>query len=163
MAVAGSMLAVRFQEDRRRRDALALIVEMVQPIAFHLDELSGFYGLAGQANNGQEPEVITSCDWNEVRDAAAHLLGRIELIHKRTNRIDSVLPALGANWLKAYFWFETELEAIEEISKRVLNEASQPGAKMYPKDLKRNGWTALALTVHRNDINSTFKRLKTVD
>ena len=136
MAVAGATWAANASDRRRRQDAVALILAMLEPIAFFLDELAGAYGAPSTphpGDNDQEPDVLQPDDWQEVRDSANHLLRRIDLLSKRNHRIDAVLALLGSDALDAYFSFETELEAVIEVARKVEEEASAPGLTLYPQ------------------------------
>lgn len=161
MAVAGAMWAAQAAERRKRQDAVALIVAMVEPIAFFLDELAFVYGPPSRphpSDTDQEPDVLDPSGWQQVKNSATHLLERIDLLAKRTHRIDAVLAVLGAEALEAYFFFETELEAVVEIARTVEGEASQPGLKLYPQHPK---WSVrFALRVHKNHIDASLGKLR---
>lgn len=161
IAVAGAMWAAQAVERRKKQDAVALIVAMVGPIAFFLDELASVYGPPSSSHptdTDQEPDVLDPSDWQQVHSSATHLLGRIDLLARRTHRIDAVLAVLGVEALDAYFSFETELEAVVEIAKNVEKEASKPGLRLYPQHPR---WSVrFALRVHNSHITESLGKLR---
>ncbi|MDO9420411.1 MAG: hypothetical protein Q7T66_07105 [Herminiimonas sp.] len=162
MAVAGALWVAERSSKEQQRKATALVLEMVRPIAFFLDELRGVYGYPvdrdDHAENDKEPDPLTPDDWSEVRDAIETLTDQHRSLLNKLHRVDAVLNNLAPSDLATYFYLESEIEGLMESVAILREEASQPGISFYSAPASWGG--RFALTLFAKHIDEYIKKLE---
>lgn len=162
LAVFGALMVSAIAEKNKRKDAVALILEMVEPIAFYLEALRKNYGLPTHREDyldvDREPDLLDPINWFHIKSDAKNILTRIELLQTRTHRIDAVLPILGADVLDAYFDVETSLEVIQRNVEKIQDRAKRDYVQLYPD---HPSWSQRwLLDLHATDIRTSVNKLR---
>lgn len=135
-AVAGALLVAKEVQASQRRNAAGLVVKMVRPSLFFLEELCDVYGAPSKRQDyteiDQEPDVLPPERWGKVRSSVKTLLEEYELLQRKLHRVDAAINGLGPEDLSLVLNLEAALAGMVDSVKVLEKRAMEPGLSVYP-------------------------------
>jgi hypothetical protein len=136
IAVGGAFWVSDHSQRAIRRNAAAIVLEVVDATVSWLEDLSNAYGhpvaREDAAEHDDEPDILTPENWNSVRASVDAVFAEYGAMNKKMHRVEGVITMLGLEELRSYLALELELELAMSVAESIRKRASERGLHFYP-------------------------------